>query len=89
MAKKNIDVAIDLMAMLDSQVKLFEGDYTAQDLFHMDIPLKRSLVHARLSNVEMSNRRLAERNEVDAFSKGQVEQSTGAANLLGKLGDRG
>ncbi len=82
MAKKNIDVAIDLMAMLDSQVKLLEG-YTAKDIFGMDIPLKRSLVQARLSNLEMSRRRMEERKELDAFSAPQVEASAGG--LLGQI----
>lgn len=82
MAKKNIDISVELLAMIDSQVKLFEGDYSAELVYHMDIPFKRSLVQARLSNLEMSRRRLEEKKELDAFSKGSVEAG-GALNMLG------
>ena len=65
MAKKNIDINLELMAMIDSQVRLFEGDYSPEILLHMDIPSKKALVTARLLNLSRSRARLEEAGVVD------------------------
>lgn len=69
MAKKNIDINVELMAMIDSQVRLFEGDYSAQILLQMDIPSKKALITGRLLNLSRSRARLEKTGVVDQFTK--------------------
>jgi hypothetical protein len=87
MAKKNIDINLELMAMIDSQVRLFEGDYSPEILLHMDIPSKKALVTARLLNLSRSRARLEEAGVVDQFTKNDVSlqmmRGGGKGGLLG------
>ena len=86
MKLKGIDVPVEFMAMLDAQVRLFEGDYSFTELLHMDIPLKRSLVLGRLANLERSQRKLEESGQVDQFSKKDAGIQTLGKQLGGLLG---
>ncbi len=83
MAKENIDISIPLLAMIDSQVKLFEGEYSPELLFNMDIPLKKALVKARLANIKESQERLKSKQQLDEFSNDAANK--GAKNFMASL----
>jgi hypothetical protein len=69
MDEQNIDIPVEIMQKIDSTVRLFEGDYSLTELGHMDIPYQRSLVEARLSNMERSRKLLETQGRIDAFSR--------------------
>jgi len=60
------------MALIDSQVRLFNGDYSLTELLQMDIPFKKSLVLARIANLERSREKFEKRKELDAFSNKDI-----------------
>ena len=60
------------MALIDSQVRLFNGDYSLTELLQMDIPFKKSLVLERIANLERSREKFEKRKELDAFSNKDI-----------------
>lgn len=52
MREGNTDVRYALASMLDTVSELFNGRISLQELMDMDMPMMRSLVNARLKNLE-------------------------------------
>jgi hypothetical protein len=69
MDEQNIDIPVEILQKIDSTIRLFEGDYSGSELVHLDIPLLKSLVEARLANMEKSRKILETQGKVDAFTK--------------------
>lgn len=57
MKEGNTDVRYAFASMLDSIVELFGGKLTFTELLNMDMPMTRSLVKARLENLENRNKK--------------------------------
>ena len=66
MREGNTDVRISFSTMLDSVSELFNGRLTYTDLMNMDMPMLRSLVKARLENL---NKRKTEGNSNFSIDK--------------------
>jgi hypothetical protein len=57
MREGNTDVRYAFSSMIDSVGELFGGRLLFNDLMNMDLPMMRSLVRARLENLENRNRK--------------------------------
>lgn len=57
MKEGNTDVRYAFSSMLDSIVELFNGKLSFTELLNMDMPMTRSLVKARLENLENRNKK--------------------------------
>ena len=64
MKEGNTDVRYAFSSMIDSVGELFSGRITYSELLNMDLPMMRSLVKARLDNLESRNRKTREAAEL-------------------------
>lgn len=64
MKEGNTDVRYAFSSMIDSVGELFSGRLTYADLLNMDLPMMRSMVKARLDNLETRNRKAREAAEL-------------------------
>jgi len=65
MKEGNTDVRYAFSSMIDSVGELFGGRLSFDDIMHMDLPMMRSLVRARLENLENRNRKSREMAELE------------------------
>jgi len=65
MKEGNTDVRYAFSSMVDSVGELFGGRLTFNDIMNMDLPLMRSMVRARLENLENRNRKSREAAELE------------------------
>lgn len=70
-----------MLQKFDSTVRLFDGDYSYSELARMDTPMLKSLIEARLANIDKSKQILEREGKVDAFSKKDFN-----SGLLGGVG---
>lgn len=72
MRTKNTDIPLEIASLIDSQMRLFDGDVTLGEIMNLDIPLKKSLMMARLTNLKKSRERFEKHGEIDSYTRKEM-----------------